>query len=42
MLDRTQSTGITLWDGRTIPRLGMGCWAIGEAILCRRCAARLG
>lgn len=20
---------ITLWNGRTIPRLGMGCWAIG-------------
>ncbi|MBP1860688.1 aldo/keto reductase [Rhizobium herbae] len=29
MLDKTKSTGITLWDGRTIPRLGMGCWAIG-------------
>ena len=22
-------TTITLWNGRTIPRLGMGCWAIG-------------
>jgi hypothetical protein len=20
---------MTLWDGREIPRLGMGCWAIG-------------
>lgn len=29
MLDKTKSTGITLWDERTIPRLGMGCWAIG-------------
>ncbi len=29
MLDRTKPTGITLWDGRSIPRLGMGCWAIG-------------
>ncbi len=29
MLDKTKSTCITLWDGRTIPRLGMGCWAIG-------------
>ncbi len=29
MLDRTKPTDITLWDGRTIPRLGMGCWAIG-------------
>jgi aryl-alcohol dehydrogenase-like predicted oxidoreductase len=24
----TQTT-ITLWNGKTIPRLGMGCWAIG-------------
>jgi aryl-alcohol dehydrogenase-like predicted oxidoreductase len=23
------STTITLWNGRKIPRLGMGCWAIG-------------
>ncbi|MGO7038889.1 aldo/keto reductase [Rhizobium acaciae] len=23
------STTITLWNGREIPRLGMGCWAIG-------------
>lgn len=23
------STDITLWNGKTIPRLGMGCWAIG-------------
>ncbi|MGO7719084.1 aldo/keto reductase, partial [Rhizobium johnstonii] len=23
------STTITLWKGREIPRLGMGCWAIG-------------
>ena len=23
------STMITLWNGKTIPRLGMGCWAIG-------------
>jgi len=23
------STNITLWDNQTIPRLGMGCWAIG-------------
>ena len=22
-------TDITLWNGKTIPRLGMGCWAIG-------------
>lgn len=22
-------TTITLWNGKTIPRLGMGCWAIG-------------
>ena len=22
-------TSITLWNGKTIPRLGMGCWAIG-------------
>lgn len=29
MLDRTKPTSITLWDGSTIPRLGMGCWAIG-------------
>ncbi len=29
MRDRTKPTDITLWDGRTIPRLGMGCWAIG-------------
>ncbi|WP_455272169.1 aldo/keto reductase [Rhizobium herbae] len=29
MLDRTKPTAITLWDGRSIPRLGMGCWAIG-------------
>ena len=29
MLDKTKSTDITLWDGRSIPRLGMGCWAIG-------------
>ncbi|KQS96566.1 MULTISPECIES: aldo/keto reductase [unclassified Rhizobium] len=29
MLDRTKTTDITLWDGRKIPRLGMGCWAIG-------------
>lgn len=25
----TDKTTITLWNGRTIPRLGMGCWAIG-------------
>jgi aryl-alcohol dehydrogenase-like predicted oxidoreductase len=29
MLDKAKQTDITLWDGRTIPRLGMGCWAIG-------------
>jgi aryl-alcohol dehydrogenase-like predicted oxidoreductase len=29
MLDRTKPASITLWEGRTIPRLGMGCWAIG-------------
>jgi hypothetical protein len=23
------STEITLWNGRTVPRVGMGCWAIG-------------
>jgi len=23
------ATAITLWNGREIPRLGMGCWAIG-------------
>ena len=23
------NTKITLWDGRAIPRLGFGCWAIG-------------
>jgi len=27
MTDNT--TSITLWNGTTIPRLGMGCWAIG-------------
>ncbi|UVC09676.1 aldo/keto reductase [Rhizobium sp. TH2] len=25
----SDKTMITLWNGRTIPRLGMGCWAIG-------------
>ena len=30
MLTKTASpTTITLWNGREIPRLGMGCWAIG-------------
>lgn len=30
MLTKTDSaTTITLWNGREIPRLGMGCWAIG-------------
>ncbi len=29
MLTKIKSTDITLWDGRAIPRLGMGCWAIG-------------
>ncbi|HEY9010307.1 MAG TPA: aldo/keto reductase [Devosia sp.] len=23
------NTTITLWDGRAVPRIGMGCWAIG-------------
>src|SRR5262245_58216688 len=26
---QTAPTTIRLWDGREIPRLGMGCWAIG-------------
>ena len=26
---RISPTAIRLWDGREIPRLGMGCWAIG-------------
>jgi len=26
---KNNDTTITLWNGRTIPRLGMGCWAIG-------------
>jgi aryl-alcohol dehydrogenase-like predicted oxidoreductase len=25
----SDDTNITLWNGKTIPRLGMGCWAIG-------------
>lgn len=30
MLTKTDNaTTITLWNGREIPRLGMGCWAIG-------------
>ncbi|MBB5537485.1 aryl-alcohol dehydrogenase-like predicted oxidoreductase [Rhizobium giardinii] len=29
MLTKIKPTDITLWDGRAIPRLGMGCWAIG-------------
>ncbi len=27
----TDAPFLTLWDGRKIPRLGMGCWAIGGA-----------
>ncbi|MBB4228245.1 aldo/keto reductase [Rhizobium mongolense] len=30
MLTKTDNaTTITLWNGREVPRLGMGCWAIG-------------
>lgn len=28
-MDSLPATTITLWDGRAIPRLGIGCWAIG-------------
>ena len=27
--DAISATTITLWNGRQVPRLGMGCWAIG-------------